>query len=97
MQGKDMADLAAEREAIDRKNILDQELLARERAAAEATIQDEFEMYSEASAPIDNIVAVRATEPMKFKPGREAAHLQNDSFFRQAETNFKEQTRMQMS
>ena len=91
-----MADLAAEREAIDRKNILDQELLARERAA-ETTIQDEFEMYSEASAPIDNIVAVRATEPMKFKPGREAAHLQNDSFFRQAETNFKEQTRMQMS
>ena len=70
MQGKTNADLAEERELQERKELKEDKM--RRDAELEArglSLADEYEGFSEASQPIDEILKVRAQDPRMMKPG----------------------------
>ena len=50
------------------------------------SLLDEFERGSAASEPLDNIMAIRRTDPKSMKPGQEVGLMlnavSNDKFFR---------------
>lgn len=43
------------------------------------TLVEEFDRFSEASQPLDEIIAIRATDPRQMKPGQET-QLENNAF-----------------
>jgi|FrelakmetLWP11LW_1041352.scaffolds.fasta_scaffold370695_1 hypothetical protein len=64
MQGRTNSDLVAEKDLAERKQLM-AEQLARNRFLEEngGAMLDEFERHSEASQPLDEIIAIRANDP----------------------------------
>lgn len=89
MQGKTQAELYDARDAEERKELA-RDLQRRQELGLNGSLADEFERFSEASAPLDEIIAIRATDPKKMKAGQDYKEVnsafKNDQFFRQAET-----------
>ena len=64
MQGRTNADLAAEQNLAERKQLMADQI-AKNKFLAEngGAMLDDFEKHSEASQPLDEIIAIRANDP----------------------------------
>lgn len=100
MAGKTQGDLHDARDKEERKMLMEEQIKKNQFAAEHGdTILDEFEKYSEASQPLDEILAIRANDPKLMKPGQSTSLVNNafmnTKFFRQAEVSIKARTAMQ--
>lgn len=91
MQGRTNAEIYEAREAEERRRLMHEQL--RQRQAGD-TLLDDFERVSDGSNAIDDIIAIRANDPRKMKPGQESGDVcsafTNPKFFRQAEVSLKQ-------
>jgi hypothetical protein len=64
MEGKAIDDIIAEREALERKQMVEEE---KERRLKLQSLKEEFETGSVASERIDNIISTKANDPRAMK------------------------------
>lgn len=86
MQGRTNEELFEAREMEERKQLMRDQNAKNQMKLDNPTLMEEYDRYSEASAPLDEILNMRAQDPKQMKAGQESGLVNsaftNNKFFR---------------